>query len=128
MRALLLFCMLPVVAFAQGYFEASGQTAAFTLAAGSKAGWNPSMAVEKSRAMPAAGVFRISASGNGLFVHTGARGVIKLYDVRGRMAASVTVKHSGYVALPRVLANGIYAARFEAPGLAMKAARLAVVR
>jgi hypothetical protein len=128
MRALLLFCMLPVVVFAQSYFEASGQTAAFTMAAGAKAGWNPSIAVEKAGVLPAITAFRISVASNGLFVHAGSKGVVKLFDVRGRMAISVAIEHDGFVALSRNLANGIYAARFEAPGMALKRARLAVVR
>jgi hypothetical protein len=120
--------LLPICLWAQNYYEASGQTKAFTLSAGSKAGWNPSIAVEKTRALPALNAFRVSAASNGLFVHAGAKGVLKLFDVRGRMAATITVEHNGFVALSHGLANGIYAARFEAPGMALRTTRLAVVK
>jgi len=128
MRSFVLFCMLPVIALAQSYFEVSGQTVAFTLTAGAKAGWNSSISVEKTKVMPSFGIFRIISVGNGLFVHAGAKGIIKLFDVRGRMAVSLSLEHDGFVPLSRGLANGIYIARFEAPRMAVKTARLAVVR
>ncbi len=40
MRILILFCMVPVIVFAQSYLEASGQTTVFTLTAGVKTGWD----------------------------------------------------------------------------------------
>lgn len=129
MRALILFCLLPVIVFAQSYFEASGQTVAFTLTAGAKAGWNPGISVEKPRVMAAPpDVFRISWARNGLYVHAGAKGIIKLFDMRGRMITSLKVERDGFIGLTHYLANGIFAARFEAPGKTVRTAKLAVVR
>jgi len=121
--------MLPVVAFAQITLQASGQTSAFTLTAGAKAGWNnPGTSVEEAVITPVSAAFRVNAAGNGLFIQTGAKGVLKLFDIRGRAAATVPVAHDGFVTLSRGLANGVYAARFDAPGMTARTTRLAVVR
>ncbi len=129
MRALGLFCILPVIAFAQNYFEASGQTTIFNLVAGATAGWDsPSTSSERIGAMPSYNAFRISMAGNGLVIHAGAKGIIKLLDIRGRMVTTVAVAYDGFVPLSRGMANGVYVARFEAPGFSVKTARLAVVR
>jgi len=128
MRALILFCMLPVALFAANYFSASGQTASFTLTAGAKAGWNSTAAVEKSPSLVLPSTLKISSTGSGLFVQTGAKGVLKIYDVRGSLATSLSIDHDGFTALPRGLANGVYVARFESLNKIVKVARLAVVR
>jgi len=129
MRALILFCMFPVLAFAQITFQASGQTAAFTLKAGAKAGWNNGAnPINNSAKAPVSNTFRISMAGNRLFVQTGAKGVIRLVDSRGLTAATLVVEHDGFTALPSGLAISIYSARFDAPGMRPKTAKLAVVR
>jgi hypothetical protein len=129
MRALVLFCMFPVLAFAQITLQASGQTAAFTLKAGAKSGWNGAATpIDHSAKAPVSNTFRISMAGNKLFVQTGAKGVIRLVDSRGRTAATLTVEHDGFTELPSGLAISIYAARFDAPGMRSMTAKLAVVR
>jgi len=129
MRLLILLCMLPVVAFAQITLQASGQTSVFTLTAGAKAGWNnPGTSVEVAAIAPVLSAFRVNAAGNGLFVQTGAKGMIRLFDVRGSLAAALTVERDGFIALSRGLANGVYAARFDAPSMTVRTTRLAVVR
>jgi len=129
MRALILFWMFPVLAFPQITLQASGQTAAFTLKAGAKAGWNKAGApINGSVKSPVSEIFRISMAGNRLLVRTGSEGVIRLVDSRGRAVAMLAVEHDGFIASPRGLAIGLYAARFDAPGMRSRTAKLAVVR
>jgi hypothetical protein len=129
MRALILFCMFPVFALAQITLQASGQTAAFTLKAGAKAGWNSGgNPIGKTAKAPASNTFRISMAGNKLFVRTGAKGVLRLVDSRGRTAATLVVEQDGFTELPLGLAISLYAARFDAPGMPARTAKLAVVR
>ena len=128
-KMLLSMALVATTVLCQSYYEAFGQTQVFTLTAGAKAEWyHPGTATGKAMVMPVHSPFYISVAENGLFVHTGAKGVIKLFDVRGRMAVSLPVEHDGLVPFSRGLANGIYVARFEAPGITVKTARLAVVR
>ncbi|MBW8886587.1 MAG: hypothetical protein JF616_02415 [Fibrobacteres bacterium] len=128
MRRLILFCMFPVLAFAQIALQAGGQTAAFTLKAGGKAAWNIAGAPIGNSPKAPVSDFRISMAGNKLFVQAGTKGLLRLVDSRGRIAATLAVDHDGYAALPHGLPISIYAARFEAPGMRPRIAKLAVVR
>ena len=128
MRALLLICMFPFFAFAQITLQASGQTAAFALKAGAKAGWSGVAPIGHSGKAPVPDGFRIGMAGDKLFVQTGAKGVIRLMDSRGLVAATLAVEQDGFMALPGGLTLNIYAARFDAPGMRSRTAKLAVVR
>lgn len=120
--------MFPAFAFAQITLQASGQTAAFTLKAGAKAGWSGVAPLDRSGKAPVSDLFRISMAGNRLFVQTGAKGVVRLMDSRGAVAATLAVEQDGFTALPGGLALSVYAARFDAPGMRSRTAKLAVVR
>jgi hypothetical protein len=129
MRALILSCLFPVLAFAQITLQASGQTTSFALKAGAKAGWNNLVApIGHSVQAQGSNSFRISMAGNRLFIRTGAKGMIRLVDGRGRTAATLAVEQDGFSAAPSGLAIGIYAAWFDAPGMQSRSAKLAVVR
>ena len=128
MRLVIMFCLLPFIVYAQNYFEASGKTVAFTLKAGAKSGWNNTTAIEKTSVISLAKIFSIASTGSELFVHTELKGVLRVFNVRGCLAATITIEHSGFIRLSNSLPNGVYVGRFESPGITTSTARWAVVK
>lgn len=135
MRLLLLIFILSWSVMAQSsgfvhrYLEVAGQTVVFDLKAGAKAGWATNgTAVSKVPLQSASEVFWIKAIGNSLVFPNGAIGTVKLFNVRGRMAAGPIAVREGLAAMPQGLTNGIYIARFEASGVSSKTAKMVVAR
>lgn len=109
----------------QAYYEASGQTAVFTLMAGAKAG--PSSVVKNVSMVKTASVFRLVYDGNRLTISGGFTGELKLYRLNGKQIGTWGVDESGIVGLNRSLASEVYLARFEEKGGTVKTVRLAVI-
>ena len=96
----------------QSYYEASGQTSVFTLAAGAHSGW----AAIRGKA-PAnheiQNVIRIAAAQSGIFItvslQKGASADIALYNVAGRLAYRQRGFQGSILHLDsRILAPGVY--------------------
>ncbi|OGJ87667.1 MAG: hypothetical protein A2268_04495 [Candidatus Raymondbacteria bacterium RifOxyA12_full_50_37] len=134
MRALFLLCIVPALLWAQNYYEASGQSRAFTLAAGQKAEWNNTTTVGETAQLIAQGPLtfsvypnpsngRVSLSLSGL-----ANGKVSIYAVNGVKVSSLPIRAGSAVMPSMVLPNGIYFARLESVGKTILTKRFLVVR
>ena len=134
MRVLLILSLLPALLFSQSYFEASGQTAAFTLAVGSTAGWNaggtgnqahaainiqPSLAVYPN---PSRGSVCLQVKGSG----EGA--MVAIYNVAGKKIQTLDFTKRSAATVSAGLSNGIYFARLRVKGRTEQTTRFLVVR
>ncbi len=127
--------LLPVFIFAQDFYEASGQTQAFTLAAGNKAEWNSGGVSTEQKAValpgnvtmallpnPVTGSLRISVSGiTGL-------STVTIYDIAGKKVQIITVNNKLGSAVLNTLSNGIYFARLHVDGRAIQTTKFLVAR
>ena len=134
MKYLLFLLVLPVLSLAQEYYEASGQTRPFTLTAGAKATWDPSIAVEKVRmdlpgttAMtlypnPSNGTLRISV------LNAKGPAMVAIYSITGKKVRNLILNQKREATIERPLANGIYFAKLAVNGRMVQTTRFLVVR
>ena len=131
-----LFCAaVPTMVSASAtYYEASGQTNAFTLTAGAKAGWNSSASPIISTQKMSKGMFGISsiaASGGALRIAFSgklpANALVSVYNLRGARVASAPVSGASLV-VGNALSNGAYAVRVVANGMILSSSRFTMVR
>jgi hypothetical protein len=122
--------------YAQTCLQASGQTKAFTLAAGANASWNNPVSLDK-KWLPAAGSslsLRVYQSASGTIVYNvgGLKkqipGMISIYSVNGKRIAVAAMDNLAAGELDRHLAPGIYFARLEAGGQCLHTTRFLVGR
>ncbi|MBL8026870.1 MAG: T9SS type A sorting domain-containing protein [Fibrobacteres bacterium] len=130
----MILLLLPVCLWAQSYYETSGQTQAFTLAAGNKSAWNQSVAVESAQLKavtqvsmgitpnPSTGILRIDVDGNAGSV------MVAIYNVAGKRVQNVIMNNRNAVVLENRFANGIYFAQLHVKGKQMQTTRFLVVR
>ena len=117
------------------YYEASGQTVAFTLSAGSTAGWNvnainPIITTQKiskgvfalASINAAGGALRIAFSGK-----IPANAVVSVYNLKGSKVAGAPVTGANLV-VGRGMANGAYVVRVAANGVVLVTSQITVVR
>jgi hypothetical protein len=126
--------LLPICLWALTFYEASGQTQAFTLAAGNNSGWDQNIAVENIKTVqpgimsmtlspnPTNGTLRIGLSG-----WAGAASVA-IYNVEGKKVLAFTLNNRKEKVLTHTLANGVYLARLQANGKIIQTTRFMVVR
>ena len=116
------------------FYEASGQTVAFTLTAGAKAGWNsttsaiiPTQKISKA----VFGIASIAASGGALRIAFSgkipANALVSVYNLRGARVASAPVSNTSIV-VGNALSNGAYAVRVVANGMTLSSSRFTMVR
>jgi hypothetical protein len=128
-RVLVILSILCAVAMAQQYYEASGRTQVFTLAAGAKAG--PSAMAPESRRMHfiAPGI-RITAN-NGVILHVQgitSKALVHVYNVAGKRVLRIDVDGGTSVTVSKLLQSGVYFARLEVNGRATQTIRFRMVR
>lgn len=130
MRIFLLTCMFPALLFAQGYYEAFGQTRPFTLAAGNKADWNSVVKIRLAdhgsltfSVYPNPSNGRVSLALSGM-----SNGNVSIFAVNGVKVSSLSIKAGSAVMPSMVLPNGIYFARLENAGKTILTKRFLVVR
>jgi hypothetical protein len=119
-RPLFLLCFVPALLWAQDYYEASGQSAVFTLKAVTTATYTP------IKASPVVRHIRIIYDGTKLRVFPAARGTLRIYQPNGRTLNVCPVDGAGMAAIKWPLGNGVYLLRFEADGLSAESFKLAV--
>ncbi len=113
-----------IAGWCQDYYEASGQTAVFTLTAGAKA--QPSALKSVNKVKPEA-AFRVTCTGNRLIISGGFTGEAKLYRLNGRLVGVCQINHTGKSVLNFSLPSDVYLVRFEGNGGEIKIARLTVL-
>ena len=126
--------LVVATAFCQSYYEASGQTEVFTLTAGTKAGWNPAIAVEEAKAdksMACRMEIYPNPTNTGITIKVqGSKGQtkVKIFDVSGKMVQVLDLMNKTTCKVASGLTNGIYFARVIENGNTMKTSRFLVVR
>jgi len=134
MRTILALFFLPVLAAAQVYYSAYGQTVPFTLTAGAKAAWHEGIAVETSPSallnLPSMSIYPIPSSGCPRIVVSGAKGsvIVSIYNVAGKKIRALDFSGGKGAALVKTMPNGIYFARMAVNGQIKQTTRFLVVR
>lgn len=128
--------VLPCFLYAQTCFAGAGQTVAFTLKAGAKAGWNSSAPIiEKPHAFSSGSISLIAykgSTGGIAFKATGLKASfhykISIFSVTGQKIRSVMLDDEAQTVLNKNLSQGIYFARLETNGEILKTTRFMVGR
>jgi hypothetical protein len=122
MRTILFVCLVPILLFAQEYYEASGQTSIFTLKAGGKA-----QIASTGKSLKFFNFKRtFTVTGNILRTTPGKCGILKLFMLDGRVVDVYQVNSSGIITLKRLLKNGVYLLQFESVGSPVEISKLVV--
>jgi hypothetical protein len=126
--------VLPCFLYAQTCFAGAGQTVAFTLKAGAKAGWNSSAPIivkphDFSNSSISLVVYKPSTGGIA-FKATGLNASfhykISIFSVTGQKIRSVVLDGEAKTVLNKNLSQGIYLARLETNGEILKTTRFMV--
>lgn len=132
MKVILLFLM-PLSLWAQSFFEASGQTYAFTLAGGNKTGWNYTAAVERKVGItndlvmtlspnPVINYMKISLN------RSQVNASVAVFNIGGKKIQNIDMNNQRDILLTRTFASGIYFARLQVGGKLVQTTRFLVVR
>jgi hypothetical protein len=125
MKKLFLLCFLATFASAQQYYQASGQTAFFTLTAGATAGPGGS-AVRSVRPALSPVPHMLVAMQGGLHISlAGNRGLarIVIYNLTGKRVQEADITGNAMVPIRSDLGYGVYFARLEANGRPVQTTR-----
>jgi hypothetical protein len=125
-----------VASWDQTCFEGTGQTVAFTLKAGAKAGWNSSAPIiEKPHSFSKSSISLVvckATAGGIVFKATGLKTAfpsgISIFSVTGQRISFVAMDGEARAVLNKNLAQGIYFARLETNGEILKTTRFMVGR
>jgi hypothetical protein len=115
---------MPCLLYAQTCFEGTGQTVAFTLKAGVKAGWNSSVPVMvKPHGFSSGSISLIvykASTGGFAFKATGLNTLfhyeISIFSITGQKIRSMVLDDKAQTVFYKNLAKGIYFARLETNG------------
>lgn len=133
MRKLLLL-LFPFSLWAQSYFEATGQTYAFTWVAGNKTGWNAAMTEAYKNQQPsndirmmlspnpASGPFQILLSSRS------SAAMATIYNITGKKIENIVLNGRQNAMFTHTLPNGVYFVRLHVSGRLIQTSRLLVVR
>jgi hypothetical protein len=132
-----IFLIVTALIYAEDYIEASGQTVAFNLSAGAKAGWDKNASAIRSPRIINQTTSRSVISGliNQKYVAFSIRSQekqqplsIAVYRFDGRLLTRAPVSNTNTIALDHPLPNGCYWLRLESNGKALATTRLWVTR
>jgi hypothetical protein len=128
-RIVAITAILSATTMAQQFYEASGHTQVFTLAAGARA--NPAgIARGKQHVTPAAPRLFLTTH-NGLWLHvqnSSAKAFVSIYNITGRRILNVDIDGATPIALSKSMPSGVYFARLEMNGRIMHTVRFRMVR
>ena len=117
----------PTLALAQEYFEASGQTVAFTLAPGAKAAWSQaaSQVTPVARKAALASPLQVRYVAGELRLGDVGTGRLRLLTLQGREVGTYPVDAAGIARPAGRLGTGVWLARFEGADGSVRIAKLA---
>jgi hypothetical protein len=129
MRKLFFLCLIPAAVWSQQYYQASGQTRLFTLAAGAKAG--PSAVLPRSQIAHSVTPHMLVTTQNGVHISilgVQGQGRISIYNLMGKRVQSAETAGALSLTLRTDISNGVYFARLEVNGRLVQTTRFWKVR